>query len=305
MRGTIFVVLVALATLAKADEYGQILKQKITSSIPNVDSNSFNSLTSNVVQAGKRFHETISRNNLDSVMQKTYKARVPGGYNIKVWSDFNALKWGTKFEHLESHKRIVGTGEKSWTVVIGKIGSRTDDSVNMRTFAGWATCNTRRQVRSISYRECKRYLFIKRCKTRHRDVERGLTIPEMMTIENGLARSAHQGAVDGAEPASGNNVGRRRRINSSLQNFVNATKQIGGRHFRGTAVTEVPRNSLNKVISSIGHGRTSRHVANAVNGVIEHPRSMSLDLATPQGKRMKISLQWNQKRNRFTVMSSR
>lgn len=223
-----------------------------------------------------------------------------------TWSDFGTLKWGTKFEHLESHRSISGTGGSSWTVVVGKIGSRNGDNVKMRTFVGWASCQTHQQYQVVSYRSCKKRFFRKKCKTEHKNIPRGLNPDEVQLIQDGLSKSAHEGAVESA----GSTVSAPRAPvaptgNGKLQRFIKATNSIGRKQFRGTVVTDIKKNNLNQVISTIGHGKSSVNVAKKINGFQSKPRSGCLDLSTSTGKRLKVNLSWNSKLKRFTAISSR
>lgn len=302
MKGTILVVL-ALVAFAKADEYETILKQKIVTSTPNVDGNRFANYAKNLSKSGRRFVKEINKSELDNVAGEQFTAV---NRPVNPWSDFGSLKWGTKFEHLESHRSISGTGGNSWTIVVGKIGSRTGDNVKMRTFVGWSTCHTPQQHQTVSYRSCKRRLFWKKCRTEHRKIARGLTPDEVQLIQDGLSKSAHEGAAESAAPAAAQAPAAPvRSSNPKLTNFIKATNSIGRSHFRGTVVTDIKQNNLNQVISTIGHGKSSVNVAKKINGFQTKPRSGCLDLSTSTGKRLKVNLSWNAKKKRFTAISSR
>ena len=49
---------------------------------------------------------------------------------------------------------------------------------------GQATGKSVVQYNSIPYRSCKRILFVKKCKTKHRKVKRGLDLMKMKLLEN-------------------------------------------------------------------------------------------------------------------------
>lgn len=142
----ITIILLAFVAVSKADNLDAMLHQKIAASTPQVADTHFATYGDSVGHWGHRFAHACHKDELASIAHHDFGIAVGGiNHNVKPWAQFEALRWGTKLEHLESKKYVSGVGGWSWSIVSAAIGVREGDTVNMRSVYGWAQSTTKQQ----------------------------------------------------------------------------------------------------------------------------------------------------------------
>lgn len=144
MRTSTITILIAIFVTANAAQIDSILYNKVRVSTPATADATFNVYASGLGKWGARHASQVNRHQLHTIIGQNFPVQAGGvTHNLKPFGDFLALKWGTQFEQLKSHKYISGAGGSSWSVLTASIGIRTGETVSMRTAYGWAQAQTK------------------------------------------------------------------------------------------------------------------------------------------------------------------
>jgi hypothetical protein len=286
MKSIFITILIALAVSANAASIDAILYSKVASSYRKVSSTSFNRYAHSLGRWGARYSRNVNRNALNSVKNERRTIRVGGtSRTVRPYADFEALRWGTKMEHLESHKYVSGAGRYSWGIVTASIGVRTGENVQMRTSLGWAQAKTRQLYKAVRYRHCRRRLFRKKCSWRTKNIARGLVQSEVNLVALGMLQYAHIGALS--------KLPKRLFANNEAQEFTLASAPIlGAGDSEANILYKVKTTELIKAVSALVSGTGTPTLVNNLKGYVSRPRNGRINHSSSKGT-FKITLSWS------------
>lgn len=183
MKTAYIAIVLCLLAYGQTADIDRILYQKVEASIPNVDDAAFNNLGQNTIKLGKSYSYRVHESNVSAYVEKTCNAHIALMIRKTTpFSDFGALKWGTKLEHLESIK-VIAAGGVSWGIVTAAIGTKSSDGmIDLRAVNGWAFTKTTQPTNSVRVHECKTKFFKKKCSWTTKNIPRGLTTAETNTL---------------------------------------------------------------------------------------------------------------------------
>lgn len=276
------ILIAAILAVVQADQIDSILYQKIKNSTPNVSDASVNTYLSTITKSGKRFALTIPVSQLAGKVNENFPVSVGGTtQNVKPWNSFQALRWGSKLEHLESNKLIKADGTWSWGILSAKVGVRQGDNLTMRSVVGWVQGKSKQMYQKISYQSCKRKLFHKKCHTATKDVPRGLTVQEVSIVQQGILKNAHQGALDNSPSSLFADQDESTDIDMMDLSMV-------GSNITGTILYDVTSQELKSAISALVHGTETPQLVQKIEGYSKAPVS-----GTIIHNNTRIELSWN------------
>ena len=282
---TILLVLLAFVAISKADHFDAMLHQKIAASTPQVADAHFATYGDNVGHWGQRFAHDINRNDLGSVTGADFGIQVGGvHHNVKPWSQFEALRWGTKLEHLESKKFVSGVGGWSWSIVSAAVGVREGETVHMRSVYGWAQSTTKQQYQVISWQNCKRKLFKKKCHTEHRNEPRGLTTDEVNLIMSGMVMYSHRGALSVCPAQLSGEL--------SKEDIGTQFDSLGNGMTESDTLWNIQQSEVVQAVTSLLRGTATPSIVENIQGFMNHPRSGTLHHGSGMGTFV-INLEWS------------
>jgi hypothetical protein len=285
MRISVIAILITMFVAANAAPIDTILYNKVQSTIPNVDQGQFNALIKNAGQWGSFFARYSPRDQIHTITGINFDINVGGkSHNLTPFSDFGALKWGTRIEHLSSKLYVSGAGGLSYGIVTASVGERSGDHILMRTGYGWSHGNTNQMYNDVRYKSCKRRVFKKKCKWKTKKVARGLNTQEVNTVQMGMIKNAHIGALTKIPKSltsapllqAGNNTG-----NSNILFGVNANEVI-------------------QAVTSLVHGTGTPTLVNNLRGYVTSPRKGAFTHTSSKGT-FKINLEYTANKYVVTV----
>jgi hypothetical protein len=130
-------------------------------------------------------------------------------------------------------------------------------------------------MNTIHYRECKKFLFIKRCKNRTRQVPRGLNQNELQTMIDGLLNAASIGGLSKYTDEVKNNA----------DQLAESGSILSGKHKEATRISGVSKENLVEAIKALSLGACS--LAAQAKSYVSDPRSGCFS----HGK-FKVKLSW-------------
>lgn len=286
----------------QAASIDSIIYNKVRVSTPNVNDASFNRYSSRLGKWGARHAKRVHKNHLHTVVNQKYSVKAGGRtHTLKPFADFMALKWGTKFEHLESKQFVSGAGGWSWSVLTASIGVRTGDYVDMRTAYGWSQAATKQQKKGVRYKHCKRRWFRKKCKWRTKYVNRGLVTSEVNLINMGMLKYSHQGAMsrmpkalfatqDGTETEEDLDMGLK---------FAD----LGAGFKESNILYSIPQSQIGSAGATLCNGTSTPTLMRNLAGYARSPRNGTFYHSSRLGT-FRYTLTWNARARTFTVMAS-
>lgn len=137
----------------------------------------------------------LNRAQIDQTAAQVQDIRwLKGVHKRNIPALLKELKFGRKAVSLTFENSI--SAGRSGVLAKALIAVRNGDVINARGGVGSATCDMRQQTNTVSYKHCKRFLFIKKCTTKHKQVPRGFHPNELMTVLNHLQQQAAQTMYD-------------------------------------------------------------------------------------------------------------
>ena len=129
--------------------------------------------------------DQIAHNRVDD-LQRTHN------FPPETVTKFKAIKYSKNAVTFEEFKFDRNVGTSKLENVFG-VATRLDEQFVYFVYVkGQATGKAVVQYNSIPYRSCKKILFIKKCKTKHRKVKRGLTFNENEIIRKSLVAKFYE-----------------------------------------------------------------------------------------------------------------
>lgn len=110
-------------------------------------------------------------------------------YWTRPYGDSMALKWGTKFEQLQTYSYIA-EGRVCRTAVLGMMGLKIKDKARVVTGYGIVHGYTIPLYRNVRYRHCRRILFWNKCSYRYKRLRRGFYPSELSFIRSFMLAKA-------------------------------------------------------------------------------------------------------------------
>lgn len=192
---TIFIII----SLSKSAHIDAVMRNKFISTRPGFNQAQAPKLITEAGGYSKRYYQKIHINSLnDYAKLKDYVTYKRGTYslatNLYPYSNFESLKWGTKYESYQFGKNIEA-GKDSYSTSIGFLGSRSGDTLELLSVYGISSGKAVQVYNNVRYKKCKRKLFRRKCKWKVKRVPRGYNHEEIADMTNYLQHIAHNEVI--------------------------------------------------------------------------------------------------------------
>lgn len=217
------------------------------------------------------FQWDISRAQIDGVAAQQQDIRwLKGPQKRNLPALLRELKFGRKAVSLTFENHI--TSGRSGVLAKAFVALRTGDQVSARGAMGSATCDMKQQFNTVSYKDCKRILFVKKCKTKTKQVPRGFQPHELMTVLNHLQYQASKTMYDLGKSRTGLSSDA---FDMALESLY-LTESHALRRFYPeikydyTEMDDVPLQELQSAISQASQGQINdQYIYNRINQIVQ------------------------------------
>lgn len=282
------------------------LANKLTVSSPQFNKDLFGRLSRDLSIGGSFFTADGDRSQLTEIKNREIKI---WRFTLRPFHEVGVLNWGTKLESLTSYTQLSMQGDTfSHASVTGTLGERAGEKIRIRVASGSAALTLNTQFQTVSYQHCEWILFIKDCKTRHRQEPRGYTFDETQAVNQGILDSSHQGAVNKLKEqnltvqtpvevsrnlSESGDLGElkfdfsQRPLNLLELNYLEAieSKQLGDENQNLQFVAyDVPAAEVAASVNELIHGAMTPHLHQRVNEVVESGSDSTLKQPSDAGE---------------------